>query len=73
MGIDAAQRAGLAVKINVVALKGINEDEFAQMAPWAHGRSMGITFIEVMPLREIEDAAQQGESRCRKTVVSLSQ
>jgi molybdenum cofactor biosynthesis enzyme MoaA len=50
-----------------------SRDEFEQMAPWAHGRSMGMTFIEVMPLREIEDGAQQGESRCRKTVVSLSQ
>jgi cyclic pyranopterin phosphate synthase len=73
MRIDAAQRAGLALKINVVALKGINEDEFEQMMRWAHGRSMGITFIEVMPLVEIEGGAQQGESRCRKTVVSLSQ
>ena len=54
MGIEAAQRAGLAVKINVVALKGINEDELERMVRWAHGRSMGITFIEVMPLGEIE-------------------
>jgi cyclic pyranopterin phosphate synthase len=55
-GIDAAQRAGLAVKINVVALKGVNEDEFEPMVRWAHGRNMGITFIEVMPLGEIETA-----------------
>ena len=55
-GIDAAQRAGLSVKINVVALKGVNEDEFEPMVRWAHGRSMGITFIEVMPLGEIETA-----------------
>ena len=53
-GIDAAQRAGLAVKINVVALKGVNEDEFEPMVRWAHARGMGITFIEVMPLGEIE-------------------
>jgi cyclic pyranopterin phosphate synthase len=53
-GIDAAQRAGLSVKINVVALKGINEDEFEPMVRWAHARGMGITFIEVMPLGEIE-------------------
>ena len=53
-GIDAAQRAGLAVKINVVALKGINEDEFEPMVRWAHARNMAITFIEVMPLGEIE-------------------
>ena len=55
-GIDAAQRAGLSVKINVVALKGVNEDEFEPMVHWAHARSMGITFIEVMPLGEIETA-----------------
>ncbi len=55
-GIDAAQRAGLAVKINVVALKGVNEDEFVPMARWAHARGMGVTFIEVMPLGEIESA-----------------
>ena len=53
-GIDAAQRAGLAVKINVVALKGVNEDEFEPMVRWAHARNMAITFIEVMPLGEIE-------------------
>ncbi len=53
-GVDAAQRAGLAVKINAVALKGVNEDEFEPMVRWAHGRGMGITFIEVMPLGEIE-------------------
>ncbi len=55
-GIDAAQQAGLAVKINVVALKGVNDDEFEPMVRWAHARSMGITFIEVMPLGEIETA-----------------
>ena len=52
--IDTAQRAGLAVKINVVALKGVNEDEFEPMVRWAHARNMGITFIEVMPLGDIE-------------------
>ncbi len=55
-GIDAAQRAGLAVKINVVALKGDNEDEYVPMVRWAHARGMAITFIEVMPLGEIEPA-----------------
>ena len=52
--IAAAQRAGIAVKINVVALKGVNEDEFESMVRWAHARNMGITFIEVMPLGDIE-------------------
>ena len=55
-GIDAARQAGLSVKINVVALKGVNEDEFERMVRWAHARGMGLTFIEVMPLGEIETA-----------------
>jgi GTP 3',8-cyclase len=53
-GIDAAQAAGIAVKINAVALKGVNEHEAEPMIRWAHGRGMDITFIEVMPLGEIE-------------------
>ena len=39
-GIDAAQAAGLSVKINMVALKGVNEDEIAPMLEWAHARGM---------------------------------
>ena len=53
-GIDAAQDAGLAIKINMVALKGVNEDEIAEMLEWAHGRGFGLTLIETMPLGEIE-------------------
>lgn len=53
-GIDAAQAAGLRVKINAVALKGVNEDEIEPMMRWAHGRDMDLTLIEVMPLGEIE-------------------
>jgi cyclic pyranopterin phosphate synthase len=52
-GIDAAQAAGLAVKINAVALKGVNEDEIAGMVAWAHGRGMDLTLIEVMPLGDV--------------------
>jgi cyclic pyranopterin phosphate synthase len=52
-GIAAAQDAGLAVKINAVALKGVNEDEFASLVEWAHGKGMDITFIEVMPLGDV--------------------
>jgi GTP 3',8-cyclase len=52
-GIDAAQAAGLKVKINAVALKGVNEDEFPRLIEWAHGRDMDLTLIEVMPLGEI--------------------
>ena len=53
-GIDAAQRAGLKVKINTVALKGVNEDEIETLLTWAHGRGMDLTLIEVMPLGEID-------------------
>jgi GTP 3',8-cyclase len=52
-GIDAAQAAGLRVKINAVALKGVNEDELADLVEWAHGRGMDLTVIEVMPLGDI--------------------
>ncbi len=55
-GLDAAQAAGLSIKINAVALKGFNDVEAPDMIRWAHGRGMDITFIEVMPLGEIEDA-----------------
>src|SRR6266576_3324676 len=54
-GIDAAQKAGLAVKINAVALKGVNEDELADLLAWAHGRGMDLTIIEVMPLGDIDE------------------
>ena len=52
-GVDAAQRAGLAVKINAVALKGVNEDEIPQLLEWAHGHGMDMTLIEVMPLGDV--------------------
>jgi cyclic pyranopterin phosphate synthase len=52
-GIDAAQAAGLNVKINAVALKGVNEDELAGLVDWAHGRGMDLTVIEVMPLGDV--------------------
>jgi cyclic pyranopterin phosphate synthase len=53
-GLDAAQKAGLQVKINAVALKGVNEDELETLMTWAHGRRMDLTLIEVMPLGEID-------------------
>ena len=52
-GIDAALGAGLQVKINAVALKGVNEDELPALVEWAHGRGMDLTVIEVMPLGDI--------------------
>jgi cyclic pyranopterin phosphate synthase len=52
-GIDAAQAAGLAIKINMVAMAGVNDDEIEPMMAWAHGRGMGLTLIEGMPLGEV--------------------
>jgi len=53
-GIDAAQDAGLHVKINAVALKDVNEHEIEEMLRWAHGRGMDLTLIETMPLGDID-------------------
>jgi cyclic pyranopterin phosphate synthase len=59
-GIDAAQTAGLQIKINAVALKGVNDAELGDLIAWAHGRGMDLTIIEVMPLGEIgEDRLDQ--------------
>jgi cyclic pyranopterin phosphate synthase len=55
-GIDAAQAAGLDVKINAVALKGVNEDEIGTLLEWAHGRRMDLTVIEVMPLGDVDES-----------------
>lgn len=55
-GIDAAQTAGLKIKINAVALKGVNENELAGLLAWAHGRGLDLTVIEVMPLGDIEES-----------------
>ncbi len=53
-GIDAAQAAGIHVKINAVALKDFNDGELAGLMRWAHGRGMDLTVIETMPMGEIE-------------------
>jgi cyclic pyranopterin phosphate synthase len=52
-GLDAAQAAGLKIKINAVALRGVNEGEIDSMMQWAHGRGMDLTWIEVMPMGDI--------------------
>src|SRR5450830_508077 len=52
-GIDAALAAGIAVKINAVALKNVNEDELPALMEWAHGKGMTLTLIEVMPMGDI--------------------
>jgi cyclic pyranopterin phosphate synthase len=53
-GVDAADAAGLKIKINTVALKGVNEDEIPELMSWAHGRGFDFTLIETMPLGEID-------------------
>ena len=53
-GLDAADKAGLQVKINAVALKGVNEDEIEDLLRFAHGRGYDLTLIETMPLGDID-------------------
>jgi cyclic pyranopterin phosphate synthase len=53
-GIDAAAEAGLAIKINTVALKGVNDDEIPTLLKWAHGNGFDFTLIETMPMGEID-------------------
>jgi cyclic pyranopterin phosphate synthase len=53
-GIDAADRAGLKIKINTVALRDINEDEITDLIRWSHGRGFDLTLIETMPMGEID-------------------
>ena len=57
-GLAAAKAAGLAVKINAVALKGVNDDEFDRMVAWSGEQGFDLVFIEVMPMGEIGDAAR---------------
>jgi cyclic pyranopterin phosphate synthase len=59
-GIDAAQAAGLKIKINTVALKGFNDGEASDLVAWAHGRGFELTFIEVMPLGAVADRIARG-------------
>jgi cyclic pyranopterin phosphate synthase len=54
-GVDAAQAAGLKVKINAVALKNDNAADIPQMIEWAHGRGLAMTLIEAMPMGEIDE------------------
>ncbi len=53
-GIEAAEKAGLKIKINAVALKDFNDREIPTMLEWAHGRGMDLTIIETMPMGDID-------------------
>ncbi|MND19193.1 MULTISPECIES: GTP 3',8-cyclase MoaA [Agrobacterium] len=54
-GLDAAQAAGIKVKLNAVALKDFNDAEIPDLMRFAHGRGMDLTVIETMPMGEIEE------------------
>jgi GTP 3',8-cyclase len=54
-GIEAAKSAGLHVKINAVALKGVNEDEYDRMIAWCGAEGFDLTLIETMPMGEIDE------------------
>lgn len=53
-GIDAARAAGMSVKINMVAMRGVNDGEFADMARWCGARGCDLSLIETMPLGQVE-------------------
>lgn len=54
-GLDAAQNAGLKIKINAVAVRGVNDHETDELIRWAGSRDMDITFIETMPMGSIDE------------------
>jgi GTP 3',8-cyclase len=58
-GVMAAKEAGLAVKINAVALKGVNEDEFDSMIEWCGTHGFDLCLIETMPMGAVEDRTEQ--------------
>ena len=55
-GMEQARRAGIAIKINTVAVKGVNDTEIGDLIAFAHDRGMDITLIETMPMGEIGDS-----------------
>ena len=57
-GIQAAKDAGLKIKINTVALKGVNDDEIHRMVAWCGEQGFDLTFIEVMPMGDIGEGAR---------------
>jgi len=60
-GLDAAQKAGLRVKLNAVALKGFNEDELFSLAEFCRDRDMDLTWIEVMPMGDLGNEDRVGQ------------
>ena len=60
-GIEAARREGMAVKINAVAIKDFNDREVHDMLAWAGREDLDLTFIEVMPMGEMEEQERLGQ------------
>ncbi|MHA1538110.1 MAG: GTP 3',8-cyclase MoaA [Alphaproteobacteria bacterium] len=60
-GIEAARQAGLKIKINMVALRGVNEDEFDPMIEWCGREGFDLTMIEVMPMGEVGSETRIGQ------------
>jgi len=60
-GIAKAKAAGLKVKINTVAIKGFNEDELFDLVKWCGDEGHDLTFIEVMPMGEMDEQARLGQ------------
>jgi len=69
-GIDAAQKVGLRIKLNAVALKGFNEDELIPMTQWCADRDMDLTWIEVMPMGDLGGEDRIGQFWSLKDVRS---
>ncbi|MBB3033189.1 cyclic pyranopterin phosphate synthase [Erythrobacter lutimaris] len=57
-GIAAASEAGLKVKLNTVAMRGINDDEIPDLVAWAHTQGHAISLIETMPLGDVDEARE---------------
>ncbi len=70
-GIAAAKDAGLAVKINAVALKGVNDGEFDRLISWCGEHGHDLTLIEVMPMGEIGGEAGPGDRLAQYLPLSM--
>jgi len=71
-GIDAAQEAGLRVKINTVALKGFNEKELFTLTDWCASRDIDLTFIEVMPMGVITPLSHNFCESCNRVRITCT-
>ena len=60
-GIDAAQAAGLRVKLNAVAIRDFNQDELFDLVEFCAGKGLDLTFIEVMPMGDMDEVARLGQ------------